>query len=1082
MKKYLFCSLFLLIFLFVLSSCGGETTDMTLTASGEVHSIQTHNGLSSAALFDRGYAPDGVPSPVYKAPSDGAVFIWYRQGGEEIKASVSVEEGETCVIPTNGCSIFIKGASPNDDFTADGFVLPEYIDLIESPSVTDKTGVAGFVLTHKDPVGFENVVNALFSASPANRVPVPAGYIALTCTRNAKGEFSTKKFDVEKTAEREFTLMMSDPYAIGFAKALMKEKNTYLLNNTDKISAYGTEKTVVMGSTPFTVHSINPASVSEGVHIYDEGYGLSLTPERDFDFVDVFVFDGIVTFVGEKNVRTVLPYPSGYCVSFNGKDAVKSAENIKAGDKAECLLFEPAVTPANYVLLNGERMVETLFRNENRTEFATAVIYDGKFFWDSTRTNIWGVEAAFDSDGKLVSVTDMGKEGVSGDTPIPDGGFVLSSGNSLYASYMKKLKKGDTAERITKDSTYFFRKITDVSYGKKADDRYITVYSGMSKTPSLENALEISVDKNGYILSASEKGGTAVPEGGWVISAVGYKKQELSRFYKIGQRVFFMEDISAFALFGNADLCADEITDKITELENTLEKAKESLYAIDLEYAYGLLDEAKKALANAPSDPASLFIAKEKAEEVEKASVPSFLVQDRAAWVVHYETDADDVKHIVKYAHSLGLNRLILAPFRDTYALYNTQNEHLSRHPDLEEGVDMLQIYIDECHALGMQVYFMYGCFCTAYPSVSYPETHFVNYFGDKLLISKAGRDVAYFYDTPSYTLNPYDREVRQWTLEVIREVCESYDIDGVQLDYIRFPLPTYYGESNYEDHGYNEDITKAFMSKYGTSVNPKDMPITHSLWDEWCQFRCDIVTSFAAEASKVVKEYDLPFTCTCFAGSGDREKYVFQDVKAWAEKGIADAIYPMIYSATLEGQMQYGDDTKAIIGENCGLVLGIGTYDGETNDVIRDQVMYSYNLGSEGNSVFALEYIQNFGFDTLYADCLYRNPAVTTDMYGKTVTGYCQQLTFMVEKVYKYCDPDVDYTGLLNEIKAVSDAYGDFDPAGKTAAEKAQYLSSVINALKDLKSKCPEYAAENFSFHVDTAVSSLTRLRNTLK
>ena len=87
-----------------------------------------------------------------------------------------------------------------------------------------------------------------------------------------------------------------------------------------------------------------------------------------------------------------------------------------------------------------------------------------------------------------------------------------------------------------------------------------------------------------------------------------------------------------------------------------------------------------------------------------------------------------------------------------------------------------------------------------------------------------------------------------------------------------------------------------------------------------------------------------------------------------------------------------------------------------------------------------------------------------------------------MVEKVYKYCDPDVDYTGLLNEIKAVSDAYVDFDPAGKTASEKVQYLSSVINALKDLKSKCPEYAAENFSFHVDTAVSSLTRLRNTLK
>lgn len=1082
MKKLvflLFCGVFCFICLF---SCEKtQNVSVSLTVGAEEYSVKTVNSDSNIALFDRSYTLNGENTPVYTAPNNGSVFICYVQSGNIIKKSISVKKGDICVIPTNGCSIFVKNASASDNFEINGYTMPEYIPIHENASVTDITGTAGFLISHKDPESFENVKNALFSPSASERSEVPEEYIGITCSRNSKGEFTTEQYGAKKTAAREFTLMLSESYAKGFAKAFMQENDKYYINNSDTVSKYGSGKVLAVNGVPFEVTALNPESPALGIEVYDERFGLKLSPERDFEFIDIVIYDGMVTYIGKANTQTVLPYPDGYAVCFNGKDAVEKAKGIKVGDTAEAVLFEPVTTPKDYVLLDGKRIVETVYKNEERTAHATAVIYDQNFFWDSTRTNIWGVEAAFDKNGAFVSVKDMGVED-SGNTPIPEGGFVLSSGNSLYGSYMKKLKEGSTAERIIKDGAYFYRKIYDVSFEKQTEGKDITVYYGISATPENTNAFELAVDKDGYVVSASTGGKTKLPEGGYVISAVSYKKDELKRFSQVGYRVFLFEDISALSLFGSADTDLEFLTERISKAEEALKNASDNLLAIDFEYAYSLFDEIKENVITAQKDPAARFTVKQKLTELEKAVVPSFYVQDRAAWVVHYETDIEDVKHIVKYAHSLGLNRLILAPFRDTYALYNTQNPHLSRHPDLEDGVDMLQAYIDECHALGMQVYFMYGCFCTDLPSEKYPAEHFVNYFGDKLLLSKAGRNVAYFYDTPSYTLNPYDTEVRQWMLDVIREVCENYDIDGVQLDYIRFPLPTYYGEANYEDHGYNEDIVKAFMAKYGTNVNPKNMSVKHGLWDEWCDFRCDIITSFAAQASDVVKKYDLSFTCTCFASNTDRLKYVFQNVAEWVDQGIVDAVYPMIYSATLEGQMQYGDETKQIVGDKCGLVLGIGTYDGETDEVIKDQVMYSYDLGTEGNSIFALEYIQHFGFDTVYSEILYRTPAVNTDEYGKTVNAYCQQLTFMVEKVYKYCDPDVDYTGLLNEIKAVSDAYGDFDPAEKTAAEKAQYLSSVINALKDLKSKCPEYAAENFSFHVDTAVSSLTRLRNTLK
>ena len=43
----------------------------------------------------------------------------------------------------------------------------------------------------------------------------------------------------------------------------------------------------------------------------------------------------------------------------------------------------------------------------------------------------------------------------------------------------------------------------------------------------------------------------------------------------------------------------------------------------------------------------------------------------------------------------------------------------------------------------------------------------------------------------------------------------------------------------------------------------------------DMCEFRCDIITSFASSASRLVKEYDLTFSCTCFSGDEDRKKYV---------------------------------------------------------------------------------------------------------------------------------------------------------------------------------------------------------------
>lgn len=112
--------------------------------------------------------------------------------------------------------------------------------------------------------------------------------------------------------------------------------------------------------------------------------------------------------------------------------------------------------------------------------------------------------------------------------------------------------------------------------------------------------------------------------------------------------------------------------------------------------------------------------------------MPSFAVQDRAAWVAFPGRTAADVRKTAAYAESLGLNTLIVSPFESGYALYDTCLPHLEKHPELAEDTDILQCYVDECRARGIRLYFMYCCFGTQEPSDAYSADHYVNFFADK--------------------------------------------------------------------------------------------------------------------------------------------------------------------------------------------------------------------------------------------------------------------------------------------------------------------------------------------------------------
>lgn len=164
----------------------------------------------------------------------------------------------------------------------------------------------------------------------------------------------------------------------------------------------------------------------------------------------------------------------------------------------------------------------------------------------------------------------------------------------------------------------------------------------------------------------------------------------------------------------------------------------------------------------------------------------------------------------------------------------------------LSPGYDPLAFAISECHARGME--------CHAWV-VTIPK-------------DKRGRQEVY--------ADPSDPATGEHIAAICAEITERYDIDGIHLDYIRYPETWRFGkgaaEASARARG-RENITKIVRRIHAAVKGRKP----------WVKLSC----------APVGKRDDL----TLVSSRGWNAYYrVCQDVELWLEEGLMDMIFPMMY------------------------------------------------------------------------------------------------------------------------------------------------------------------------------------------
>jgi uncharacterized lipoprotein YddW (UPF0748 family) len=207
-----------------------------------------------------------------------------------------------------------------------------------------------------------------------------------------------------------------------------------------------------------------------------------------------------------------------------------------------------------------------------------------------------------------------------------------------------------------------------------------------------------------------------------------------------------------------------------------------------------------------------------------------------------------------------------------------------------DPGWDPLQFAVEEAHRLGLELHAWVNTFPiwrgSVPPMESNPRNAMLEH-PEWLVCDSAGKPIRPDPPNNEYIwISPGIPAARQHVLNVVMDIVEKYDVDGIHFDYIRYPewAPRY---------GYSHDSISVarFNSIEG---NPYRLSWDHWQREQVNQFVFDAYNSIMARkpwvkmSAAVIGKY---------MGSGWTSYFaVYQDPRRWMEVGKIDFIVPMVY------------------------------------------------------------------------------------------------------------------------------------------------------------------------------------------
>lgn len=144
--------------------------------------------------------------------------------------------------------------------------------------------------------------------------------------------------------------------------------------------------------------------------------------------------------------------------------------------------------------------------------------------------------------------------------------------------------------------------------------------------------------------------------------------------------------------------------------------------------------------------------------------------------------------------------------------------------------------------------------------------------------------------------LNAALHEVRVFLRDMYKELLDEYAFEGIQLDYIRYPVTTSVDESV----GFDDYSVKTFLEVSGIDIREVSS-IESDEWKKFILWRAENVTVYVKMMVDLVQSYKksdrkLTLSTAVFGDPEEAIRLKSQDWRTWCKNGWLDWIFPMAY------------------------------------------------------------------------------------------------------------------------------------------------------------------------------------------
>jgi uncharacterized lipoprotein YddW (UPF0748 family) len=209
-------------------------------------------------------------------------------------------------------------------------------------------------------------------------------------------------------------------------------------------------------------------------------------------------------------------------------------------------------------------------------------------------------------------------------------------------------------------------------------------------------------------------------------------------------------------------------------------------------------------------------------------------------------------------------------------------------------------------------------------------------------LIEAAGRSEG---DVEGYYLSPALPGVAEHLEGVVREIVRAYPVDGLHLDFIRYPGPSF---------DYSRAALEGFRGSTGGSdllAGPSQSP---AAWDAWRRDLLTALTTRLADAARAERA-GLVLSAAVAPDEAQAVNNKFQDWPRWASSGVVAALVPMTYTPDSRLFTQQLEAVRERTGATHPLWAGIGAYRLDVAGIV-EKVGLARQAGAQGVVLFSHE------------------------------------------------------------------------------------------------------------------------------